>query len=80
MEQFLYHTGNFAILALIISLLIFALIIYLIWHLLKTAIARGVEDGIYNAIISLKNNGIIEEISSDIEEVKQIFDPKTPPV
>lgn len=79
MEQFLYHMGNFAIIAFAISLLIIVLIIYLIWHLLKTAIAKGVEDGIYNAVISLKNDGVIEGISSDIEEIKRIYNPKIPP-
>ena len=78
MEQFLYQLGNLAILVLIISLLILGLIIYLIWRLLKTAIARGVEDGIYNAVISLKNDGVINGISDDIEEIKQVFDPKIP--
>lgn len=79
MEQFLNSLGN-SILLFIVLNIIFAIIgIYIIWSLVKTAIARGVEDGIYNAIVSLKNNGLISDTIAELEETKQIFNPNTPP-
>lgn len=79
MEHFLHSLGDSILLFLILWVIFILFIISVIWSLLRTAIARGVEDGIYNAFISLKNNGIITDTISEMEETKQIFDTNTPP-
>ncbi len=73
MEQFLHSLGDSILLFAIIAITFFILGIYFIWSLVKSAIARGVEDGIYNAIVSLKNNGLISDTIEEIEETKQKY-------
>ena len=79
MEQFLHSLGDSFFLFLIIFLIILLIIIDVIWFFLKTAIARGVEDGIYNAVTKLHSKGIINKTILEAEEIKQKLNPNTPP-
>ena len=56
-----------------------ALAIYLSWLFLKTAIARGVEDGIYNAIIELKKDKVTENLFAEMYYMQNKFDKDIPP-
>ncbi len=40
---------------------------------------KGVQDGIYNAIVLLQNNGIITDIINETAETSNLFDPNNPP-
>lgn len=79
METLITILKEGAILALIGIICIICLVIYIIWHLVKTAIARGVEDGIYNAVASLINKGIISDTFAEIEECKKLYNPNSEP-
>lgn len=73
MEHFLNFLDNTMSQFTILTIIIFILLIYLNWLFIKTAISKGVEDGIYNAIVSLKNNGLISDTIEEIEETKQKY-------
>ena len=79
MEKLFYSLQNSILLFLIFSITLFILFIYIIWSLLKSAIARGVEDGIYNAVISLEKNGFISDTIAEVEETKKIYNPTIEP-
>lgn len=64
---------------LIVGIILALLYIYLLWLFLKSAISRGVETGIYNAVVELQNNGVIEEIVAEKYYLKNKFDKNTPP-
>jgi len=63
---------------LIVGIILALLYIYLLWLFLKSAISRGVETGIYNAVVELKNNGVIEEIIAEKYYLKNKFDKDIP--
>lgn len=79
MEKLFYSLQNSILLFLIFSITLFILFIYIIWSFLKSAIARGVEDGIYNAVISLEKNGFISDTIAEVEETKKIYNPTIEP-
>ena len=53
--------------------------IYLLWLFIKSAISKGVETGIYNAVVELENNGVLEEIMAEKYSIKNKFDKDIPP-
>lgn len=79
MTQFINSLGEGVIIFLLFFLIIIGIIIEAVWFFIKTAIARGVEDGIYNAVVKLYNKGIINKTAMEIEEIKQVFNPNIPP-
>ncbi|MBQ4282983.1 MAG: hypothetical protein IJB96_03545 [Lachnospira sp.] len=79
MQHFIHSLGDSLILFLILCLIVLILIIDALWFFLKSAISRGVEDGIYNAVVKLHNKGIINKTILEAEEIKQRLNPHTPP-
>lgn len=79
MEYFFENLGSITLIAIILYICIFLFIIYCVWSFIKSAIAKGVEIGIYNAIIALENRGIINDILTEAEEIKQLYNPNIKP-
>ena len=79
MQQFINSLGDSFFLFLILFLIVLMLIIDALWFFLKTAISRGVEDGIYNAVVKLHNKGIINKTILETEEIKQKLNTHTSP-
>ena len=80
MDKLIYSLQNSILLLLIFSITVLILFIYIIWLLLKSAIARGVEDGIYNAIISLEKNGFISDKITEIAKTSNLYKTTEPSI
>jgi len=75
-----FYTAGFSlyviIFAIIIPLLILVLFIWIGWLLLKNAIKRGVEQGIYNAFNKLRRDGHTESAIAEFYYCKSKYEKK----